>query len=141
MSCCRNAAMVCIFGINAVLPATNVFTSCLIASDVPNWVSISPSYHNPMLCQLPNSFFRDFSPGGKKEMIIWPATPPMGGMSGSGRIGLTSFTADCDVLAVASVGFTSGYENQEALYSQLGGSWSEKLLSATVSVSGSGQGL
>ena len=40
-------------------------------------------------------------------MIIWPATPLTGGMSGSERIAFTLLTTHCDSTA-ASVGFTSG---------------------------------
>src|SRR5258708_34347257 len=128
MSCCTKSPMACIFCSCVVFDAVNLDTSCLISGDASTLSPTRLEYHFPIVFQ--SIFALRFEPPDvKKDTIIWPLTPRMGGMNCSFRIPVRSFTVHCQVLLPASVGFTSGWLSQETLYSHPGGSWSEERLS------------
>src|ERR1700678_1051414 len=108
MSCCTNEATACIFGSNVVLPAAKALTSCLIGADAFVRSLVKFTYQIPMLSQFTNSFFFLVPPDGKKDTIIFPATPLSGGMSGSDLIPWMSPTVHCKTLPLPSAALTSG---------------------------------
>src|ERR1700676_889864 len=117
--------MACIFWSCVVFDADNLATSCLISEDASTRSPTRLEYHFPNIAQSIFVFRLGPPDDVKKDTIIWPSTPRMGGMNGSLRMPFKSVTVHCHELFPASVGFTSGWLSHETLHSHPGGSWSE----------------
>ena len=68
-----------------------VATCWVISGDASRRPLVKLRYQLPIPSQLEKPF-AEAPPGGKKDMIICPATPSIGGISASFRIAFTSLT-------------------------------------------------
>src|SRR5450631_1531173 len=106
MSCCTNRARARILSRGVLAEAVRVVTCCLISGDASRRPLVRLRYQFPISSQLPKPF-AVAPPGGKKETIIWPAIPSIGGISASLRIAFTSLTDHSHWLLPPCVGLVS----------------------------------
>ena len=84
-----------LFGMSLVIAGTISFICAILSNFFWNRFWTYPdSRSRPISRQLVNPFVPE-PPGGKKDTIIWPASPSHGGMSSSGRIPFISLTTHC----------------------------------------------
>src|SRR6266496_6427027 len=107
MSCWTKPASALIFSSAVGDAAVRAATFCLIWGDESNRPATRPLYQVPISCQSLNTLV-EVPPGGKRETIIFPATPGRGGICSSSRIARTSETLHRQTFDPAGAGLTSG---------------------------------
>src|SRR6266478_4083514 len=113
MSCCTNCASAFILSRGVCAEAVSVATCCVICAEASRRPLVKWLYQFPISRQLAKPL-AEGPPGGKKETIIWPSTPSIGGISTSFRISFTSLTVHSNWLPLW-VGLTSEELIHEAL--------------------------